>query len=33
MQSRMEPGSQHSCCAASWAGEEKRPQPNLIPHL
>src|SRR5450756_350681 len=31
MQSRMDPGSQYSCSAASWAGEEKRPQPNLIP--
>src|ERR1700730_2704101 len=29
MQSRMDPGSQHSCCAAS--GAEERPQPNLIP--
>src|SRR6266704_3581851 len=35
MQSRVNPGSQHSCCAAS--GREKknapssRPQPNLIP--
>src|SRR5712664_2891311 len=30
MQSRVDPGSQHSCCATSGAGEE-RPQPNLIP--
>jgi hypothetical protein len=28
MQSRADPGSQHSCCAASGAGEEKGP--NLI---
>jgi hypothetical protein len=35
MQSKVNPGSQHSCCAASGAREEKcavvMAQPNLIP--
>jgi hypothetical protein len=31
MQSRVDAGSQHFCRAASGAGEEKGPNPNLIP--